>query len=65
LVNFCVLLVYFVVKFYILCPFDIGILWPVGLFCGKLVYFSPFGYILPVLVCCTKKNMALFEKTLT
>jgi hypothetical protein len=28
------------------------ILWPFGIFCGHLVYFSP------VLVCCSKKNPA-------
>jgi hypothetical protein len=42
---------------YILCPF--------GLFYGNLVYFVviwsilwPFGIFFPVLVCCTKKNLA-------
>jgi hypothetical protein len=41
------------------------ILWPFGMLCGQLVYFMAiwyvlwtFGIFLPVLVCCTKKNLA-------
>jgi hypothetical protein len=41
------------------------ILWSFGLFCGNFVYFVALWYILwsfgiyfPVLVCCTKKNLA-------
>jgi hypothetical protein len=30
----------------------------VGLFCGRLVHFMFIWYIFPVLVCCTKKNLA-------
>jgi hypothetical protein len=46
---------------------DVGILpiWPFGLFYGYFVYFVAIWYILwlfdmffPVLVCCTKKNLA-------
>jgi hypothetical protein len=33
-------------------------LWPFGIFCGNLVYFMVIWYIFPVLVCCTKKNLA-------
>jgi hypothetical protein len=35
-----------------------SILLPFGIFCGKLVYFMVIWYIFPVLVCCTKTNMA-------
>jgi hypothetical protein len=31
---------------------------PFGIFYGHFVYFHPFWYILPVLVFCTKKNLA-------
>jgi hypothetical protein len=31
---------------------------PFGIVYGHLVYFPRFGYILPVLVCCDKKNLA-------
>jgi hypothetical protein len=41
--------VYFIANWNILCPFDI--------FYGNLVYFL-FWYIFPILVCCTKKNLA-------
>jgi hypothetical protein len=34
------------------------ILWPFGIFCGDLVYFVMIWYIFPVLVCCSKKNLA-------
>jgi hypothetical protein len=39
---------------YILWP----ILCPFGIFCGHLVYFVSIWYIFPVLVGCTKKNLA-------
>jgi hypothetical protein len=44
-------------------PFDKGILWPFGTFCGQLVYFFKFWHVVPiniwyVLVCFTKKNLA-------
>jgi hypothetical protein len=42
--------VYFVAIWYIL--------WPFGIFCGHLVYFVAIWYIFPVLVCCTKINLA-------
>jgi hypothetical protein len=35
-----------------------SILWPFGICFGHLVYYPPFWYILPILVCCTKKNLA-------
>jgi hypothetical protein len=31
---------------------------PFGVFCGNLVYLMAIWYIFPVLVCCTKKNLA-------
>jgi hypothetical protein len=42
------------------------LLWPYGIFYGNLVYifyghmvcFPRFGTFLPVLVCCTNKNLA-------
>jgi hypothetical protein len=41
------------------------ILWPIGIFYGHLVYFMANWYILwslgqnfPILVCCTKQNLA-------
>jgi hypothetical protein len=40
---------YFVVIWYILRSF---------IFCGHLVYFAVIWYIFPVLVCCTKENLA-------
>jgi hypothetical protein len=50
-------LVYFIAIWYISLPF--------GIFHGHLVYFMaiwyiswPFGMFLPVLACCTKKNLA-------
>jgi hypothetical protein len=46
------------------------ILWPFGLFYDHLVYFAYIWYILttsglffPVLVCCTKKNLATLIST--
>jgi hypothetical protein len=54
---FYVYLVYFMAIWYILCLF--------GIFYGYLVYFTAIWYILwlfgicfPILVCCTKKNLA-------
>jgi hypothetical protein len=45
-----------------------SILWPFGLFNSHLVYFTaiwsilrPFGLFFPVLVCCTKKNLATLK----
>jgi hypothetical protein len=35
-----------------------SILRPVGIFCGQLVYFLIIWYIVYVLVCCAKKNLA-------
>jgi hypothetical protein len=35
-----------------------SILRPIGIFYGHLVYFLVVWYIFPVLVCCTKKNLA-------
>jgi hypothetical protein len=35
-----------------------SILWSFGLFYGHLVYFMAIRYIFPVLVCCTKENLA-------
>jgi hypothetical protein len=35
-----------------------SIMWPFGLFCCHLVYFMFIWYICPVLVCCSKKNLA-------
>jgi hypothetical protein len=35
-----------------------SILRPFGIFCGHLVYFMVSWYIVPVLVYCTKKNLA-------
>jgi hypothetical protein len=34
------------------------ILWPVGIFYAPLFYFIVIWYIFPILVCCTKKNLA-------
>jgi hypothetical protein len=34
------------------------ILWPFGIFYGHLVYFMLIWYIFPVLVSCTKENLA-------
>jgi hypothetical protein len=39
-----------------------SILWPCGRFCGHLVYFMVLWYIFPVLVCCTKKNLATLTR---
>jgi hypothetical protein len=47
---FCGHLVYFVVIW--------DSLWSFGIFCGHLVYFVVIWYIFPLLVCCTKKNLA-------
>jgi hypothetical protein len=33
-------------------------LWLFGIFCGHWVYSKFIWYIVPVLVCCTKKNLA-------
>jgi hypothetical protein len=35
-----------------------NIFWPRGLLYAHLVYFNGVCYILPVLLCCTKKNLA-------
>jgi hypothetical protein len=43
-------LVYFTLIWYILCPF--------GIFYGHLVYFVVIWTIFPVLVRCSKKNLA-------
>jgi hypothetical protein len=40
------ILVYFITIRFILGPFA-NILWPFGIFCGHLVYFSPFWYFVP------------------
>jgi hypothetical protein len=42
----------FILILSILRPNGMYILWPFGAFCGYLVYF------LPLLVCCTEKNLA-------
>jgi hypothetical protein len=47
------ILVYFMAIWSTFQPFDI--------FHGLWVYFPPFWYILPVLVCCTKKNLATLD----
>jgi hypothetical protein len=41
------MLVFFMDIWPILRPFDIPYLGPFGIFYGKLVYFSPFWYIVP------------------
>jgi hypothetical protein len=46
----CKMLVYFMAIWSIRRSF--------GLVCGNFVYFMVFSYIFPVLVCCTKKNLA-------
>jgi hypothetical protein len=33
----------------------------ISLFCGLLVYVMVIWYIIPVLVCCTKKNLATLQ----
>jgi hypothetical protein len=38
-----------------------SILRPFGTFCGHMVYFMVIWYIVPVLVCCTKKNLAALD----
>jgi hypothetical protein len=38
-----------------------SILWSFGLLCGRLVYFVVVWNIFPVLVCCTKKNLATLQ----
>jgi hypothetical protein len=45
------------------------VLWTIGLFYNHLVYFMDiwyiswsFGMIFPILVCCTKKNLAMSSK---
>jgi hypothetical protein len=43
-------LVYFTALWSILRPF--------GILCGNLIYFVVIWYIFPILVCCTKKNLA-------
>jgi hypothetical protein len=35
----------------------------VGIFYGHLAYFVAIWYIFPVLVCCTKKNLATLVET--
>jgi hypothetical protein len=35
-----------------------NILWPFGTFCGHLVHFVAIWYIFPILVFCTKTNLA-------
>jgi hypothetical protein len=37
----------------------------VGRFYGHLIYFVALWYIFPVLVCCTKKNLATLQTTRT
>jgi hypothetical protein len=44
------ILVYVTVIWHILRPF--------GIFCGHLAYLMVIWYIFPILVCCTKKNLA-------
>jgi hypothetical protein len=34
---------------------------PFGTQCGHLVYFMDIWYIFPILVCCTKKNLATLK----
>jgi hypothetical protein len=41
------ILVYFMNIWSILQPFDTGILWTFGIFCGNLVLISPFWFIVP------------------
>jgi fatty acid desaturase len=67
---------------FILCPFgllyghleyfvaSLYILWPIGTFCGHLVFWWPFGvfycklvYIFPLLVCCIKENLATLPQS--
>jgi hypothetical protein len=64
---FVVILVYFMVFWCILLSFGIfyGILWYFGIFCCHLVYLVviwhilwPLGIYFPILVCCSKKNLA-------
>jgi hypothetical protein len=50
---------------------DVGIFYGRWFFYGQLVYIMSIGYILwsfginfPVLVCCTKKNLATLPKAL-
>jgi uncharacterized Tic20 family protein len=49
------MLVYFIAVWSILRPF--------GIFCGHLVYFMVSWYDFPVLVYCTKKNLATLLRT--
>jgi hypothetical protein len=42
----------------ILWPFGLHILRQFDIFCGQLVYFKVIWYAVPLLVCCTKKNLA-------
>jgi hypothetical protein len=37
------------------------ILWSFGIFCGDLVYFVVIWYLFPVLVYCSKKNLATLQ----
>jgi hypothetical protein len=39
------------------------ILWLFGLSCGYFVYLLVIWYIFPVLVCCTKENLATLAKS--
>jgi hypothetical protein len=48
------MMVYFMAIWYIILPFRI--------FCGNLVYFIFIWYIFPILVCCTKKNLATLPR---
>jgi hypothetical protein len=43
---------------YILWPFGIPIRQPFDISYGHLVHLVVIWYILPILVCCTKKNLA-------
>jgi hypothetical protein len=39
-----------------------SVLLPSGIFCGHLVYFiAIYGIFFPILVCCTKKNLATLD----
>jgi hypothetical protein len=51
------ILVYFIAIWNIFRPLGIGILWPFG-------HFVVIWYDLPILVNCTKKNLATLDRTL-
>jgi hypothetical protein len=53
-----IILVHFMVICSILLPFGLHILRPFDIVCGNLVYFILIWYIFPILVRCTKKNLA-------